>query len=280
VNPSSSAGRRASVAERARGWGARFARSCLRRPSARDLDLGLVLALAAAPGCLLDPLKIGPGDEFSDDGSSSTEAESDSSSSESESSSSSSESESSSDESESDTTTSESDTSESDTSETETETSETDTGDDSCGPQGALPEDACETILGYYWDGGACVALEGCSCDDDCPLLFEAPVDCWLANQACGPSPCAGLDEASCLVDELCAARYARPLALDIDVVCVGAESIYAGCGLATSCAAVVSYACPVLDPDDAHQFASACLPELDWLPCDPPQLDPIPDCP
>lgn len=82
------------------------------------------------------------------------------------------------------------------------------------------------------------------------------------------------------MADDLCAARYAHPLTLDIDMVCALPESIYAGCSLATSCAAVLTYACPVLDPDSAHQFTSSCLPEFDWFPCEPPQADPIPDCP
>jgi hypothetical protein len=270
----SSAGRRTGVAGRAASWGARC-RQSPRRPSARRLDLALCFTLAA-PGCLLDPLKIGPGDEFSDDGSSSIDADGESTESgESESDSSSSESDSSSSD---ESTASESDTSESDTS--ESDTSETDTGDDSCGPQGALPEQLCETFLGYYWDGTACVSLSGCPCDADCPPLFESPVDCWLAYQSCGPSPCAGIDEASCMADELCMPRYARPLALDIDTVCVAPQSIYAGCGLATTCAQVLTWACHVLDPAEPHQFGSACLPEFDWFPCEPPQPDPIPDCP
>jgi hypothetical protein len=270
----SSAGRRTRGAERAASRGARFAQGCT-RPSARQLDLVLAGTLVLAPGCLLDPLKIGPGDEFSDDESSSIDgdAESDASSGESDESSSSSESES--DES---STSDESDTSESDTD--ESDTTESDGGDDSCGPQGALPEATCETFLGWYWDGETCLELSGCPCDGNCPPLFDSPVDCWLAYQSCGPSPCAGIDEASCLADELCSPRYARPLAMDIDTVCVLPEPIYAGCGLNTSCAAMISYACHVLDPDAPHQFSSSCLPEFDWFPCAAPDPEPIPDCP
>lgn len=259
---SSSAGRRTSVSRRATSWGAFVARA-QRCPSARNLELALAAALIM-PGCLLEPLAIGPGDELSDDLSSSGEVDSSSASSES---------------TDSESTDSESSSSESTESSESDTTSETGDPPDPCGPQGALPEDGCETLLGYYWDGATCLALNGCGCGDDCPPLFESPVDCWLAYQICGPSPCAGLDEPSCMADPLCAARHARPVALDIDMMCL-APPIYAGCGLNTFCAATTTYACHVLDPDAAHQFANACLPEFDWFPCEPPQADPIPDCP
>lgn len=264
----SSAGRRMRRSRCTSSWGARVVqRQRDDRPSARQLELSLLAALGLT-GCLLDPLKIGPGDELSDDASSSLDdasLESSGSTDEAESSESSS----------SDTDTSETDASDTDTSETDT----SDTGEPTCGPQGALPEGACETLLGYYWDGATCLALHGCGCNPECPPLFATAVECWQAYLSCGPSPCAGRDEAGCMADTLCSPRYARPLALDIDTTCVAAP-IYAGCGLAIPCANAITYACSVQQPDAVHQFADPCLPEWDWFPCDPPAPDPIPDCP
>ncbi len=272
----SSAGRR-TWSRSTSSWGARVVhrQRDQARPSARPLGfLLLAITLSAGPsGCLLDPLKIGPGDELSDEADDLLD-ESDASST-----------------GPSDTGEGSSDTGEgsssegdpSDSSSSDDTTSDTttgDTGEPTCGPQGALPEDACESLLGYYWDGGTCLALYGCGCGPECPPLFETAVDCWYAYLSCGPTPCAGLDEAGCLADPLCAPHYARPLMLDIDAVFCAAPQVYAGCGLAIPCANGTQYACAVQDPDAVHLFAQLCLPEWDWFECDPPTLEPIPDCP
>jgi hypothetical protein len=242
------------------------------RPSARQLASWLAITLSAgASGCLLDPLKIGPGEDLSDDtsdlldeSSASTSATGSTGAGE---------------DSSSEGSSSEGSSSESDV-DTSSDDSSSDTGDPTCGPQGALPEGACETLLGFYWDGASCLPLHGCGCAPDCPPLFETAVDCWYAYLSCGPSPCAGLDEAGCLADPLCAPHYARPLLLDIDAVVCAAPQVYAGCGLALPCANGTQYACAVQDPDAVHLFAQLCLPEWDWFECDPPTLEPIPDCP
>ncbi len=255
------AGRRTIMAPGDLGWGARFAQAAASgrgRSSARQFrfSLGLVLGLAASSGCLLEPLSLGPGDEFSDDQSDSSGESSSAESSSAESS------------------TSEADTGESDT-------GESDTGDHTCDPQGPTPEGACETLLGYYWDGVSCQPLSGCSCGGACPPIHATPVECWLAYSSCGPSPCAGTDEPSCLASEICLPRYARPLGLDpnTDGICLS-DPIYAGCGLATGCDDGLGYGCPEQDPAAAHQFSDSCLPEAGWIVCDPPQAEPIPDCP
>ncbi|MFV8749150.1 hypothetical protein ACNOYE_01220 [Nannocystaceae bacterium ST9] len=234
------------------------------RPSARHFAGRLAsLVLVAASGCLLDPLKIGPGDEFSDEGesgslASDTDVGSESLGLDAD---------------------SESSDSGSTTDDAADSSDSTDTGTDECAPQGALPEDSCETLLGFYWDGGTCLALSGCSCGGECPPLFPTDVECWLAHLSCGPSPCAGIDEGSCLLDDRCTPRYARPLLLDIDTTCASSP-IYAGCGLATVCAMGSTYACPDQDPTAVHQFADVCLPEIGWTLCNPPQPAPIADCP
>lgn len=275
----SSAGRR-TWSRRTSSWGARVVHRQRdhTRPSARLLGFLLLATPSLGPsGCLLDPLKIGPGDELSDEADEATDLldESDESSSSSSSSSDS-------DSADGSTSSSDASSSEGDPSDTSTDSSSDstgDTGEPTCGPQGSLPEASCETLLGHYWDGESCLPLYGCDCGPDCPPLFDSAVDCWSAYLPCGPSPCAGLDEATCLADSLCAPHYGRPLLLDIDTVCA-APQVYAGCGLAIPCANGSYYACAVQDPDAVHLFAQLCLPEWDWFECDPPTLDPILDCP
>jgi hypothetical protein len=77
----------------------------------------------------------------------------------------------------------------------------------------------------------------------------------------------------------MCKAILAGPIVLEqIDQWCV-APSTYVGCAPNLGCAEVISYACMIGDPDSAHQFSSACLPELGWEFCEPPEPDP-PACP
>lgn len=222
-----------------------------RSPSARKLASLVALALAL-PGCLLDPLHIGPGDELSGDESGVADSLGDSSG---------------------------------DSSSTGDESSSGSESDSStgigepCGIEGALPPSICETFLGYYWDGADCVGLSGCSCNANCPELFETAVDCWLAHLVCGPSPCAGLDEPSCLANDLCAAHYAQPIGLDVQTACLE-PAVYAGCGLALPCGDSTTYACHVLEPSVPFSFANACLPEFDWFACDPPPNEPLVECP
>jgi hypothetical protein len=245
------------------------------RPSARQLVSLLALTLSTS-SCLLDPLKIGPGDELSDDASDLLDESGASAST----SSSTGPSDESSEGSSSEGSSSEADADASGSDESSSDESSSDTGEPTCGPQGALPEDACESLLGFYWDGASCLPLFGCGCGPECPPLFETAVDCWSAYLSCGPSPCAGLDEAGCLADPLCTPHYARPLVLDIDAAFCAAPPVYAGCGLAIPCANGSQYACAVQDPDAVHLFTELCLPEWDWFECDPPTLEPIPDCP
>lgn len=44
----------------------------------------------------------------------------------------------------------------------------------------------CRPIRGYYWNGGACVLLSGCSCaGDDCENVFPTTEACDLAYPDC-----------------------------------------------------------------------------------------------
>lgn len=58
-----------------------------------------------------------------------------------------------------------------------------------CEPQDVEGSGACRLLLGWYWTGGVCLPLSGCSClGDDCPNLFSSQQECELAHREC---PCA-----------------------------------------------------------------------------------------
>jgi hypothetical protein len=103
--------------------------------------------------------------------------------------------------------------------------------------------------------------------------LFPDEIGCWQANLGCGPTPCAELDMLSCTDSELCKAIFAGAIVQDVDW-CVVSPS-YAGCALDLSCAAFISYACMIGEPDSAHQFNNSCLPEAGWEFCEPPEPEP-----
>jgi hypothetical protein len=55
-----------------------------------------------------------------------------------------------------------------------------------CVRQDVTPVGLCEVILGWYWDGGKCDALTGCSCSGpDCDELFASPGECQKAHLKC-----------------------------------------------------------------------------------------------
>lgn len=55
-----------------------------------------------------------------------------------------------------------------------------------CVRQDVTPVGLCEVILGWYWDGGKCDALVGCSCSGpDCGELFAGPGECNKAHLKC-----------------------------------------------------------------------------------------------
>lgn len=61
-----------------------------------------------------------------------------------------------------------------------------------CEPQDVEGIGGCEVILGWFWTGGRCLPLSGCSCvGDDCPNLFPSLAEC---NQAHASCPCAAQD--------------------------------------------------------------------------------------
>lgn len=74
---------------------------------------------------------------------------------------------------------------------------------DECAPMDASPVELCEVLLGYAYDGEACVSLTGCSCEgSDCDALFDSLEDC---QAACAPDDgdgepisCGGFTGAEC----------------------------------------------------------------------------------
>jgi len=68
-----------------------------------------------------------------------------------------------------------------------------------CVRQDVTPVGLCEVILGWYWNGGRCDPLVGCSCSGpDCGELFAGPAECQAAHLKClcrgqdarGEGPC------------------------------------------------------------------------------------------
>lgn len=68
-----------------------------------------------------------------------------------------------------------------------------------CLRQDVTPVGLCEVILGWYWNGGRCDPLVGCSCSGpDCGELFPSIGECWKAHLKClcrgqdamGEGPC------------------------------------------------------------------------------------------
>jgi hypothetical protein len=73
-----------------------------------------------------------------------------------------------------------------------------------CSPQDARGEGSCETVIGWAWNGRACVPLSGCSCvGGDCPNLFRAPGECEAYFGAC-PQSCGGFVGAACPPSHYC----------------------------------------------------------------------------
>jgi len=58
--------------------------------------------------------------------------------------------------------------------------------DDICDPMDATAQDPCFCMLGYAWDGSACVVLGGCECvGSDCDGLYETEQECVTAHASC-----------------------------------------------------------------------------------------------
>jgi hypothetical protein len=64
---------------------------------------------------------------------------------------------------------------------------------DPCAPFQAEAGDACEKVLGYKWNGSACVAVGGCVCrGDDCGRLYPDVNTCAAVHKGCvAVDPCA-----------------------------------------------------------------------------------------
>ena len=68
-----------------------------------------------------------------------------------------------------------------------------DSGSATCAAQNAHGQGACEMLLGWGWDGRACVPLSGCSCQGpDCSKLFADPGACYKVYGVC--IPCTAMD--------------------------------------------------------------------------------------
>jgi hypothetical protein len=61
-----------------------------------------------------------------------------------------------------------------------------------CAPEDARGEGACRQLLGYKWDGVACVAISGCDCVGfDCFTLSPSLEGCTFAHTGCDDQDCA-----------------------------------------------------------------------------------------
>jgi hypothetical protein len=68
-----------------------------------------------------------------------------------------------------------------------------DSGSASCAAQNAHGQGSCEMLLGWGWDGRACIPLSGCSCQGpDCNKLFADPGACYKVYGVC--IPCTAMD--------------------------------------------------------------------------------------
>lgn len=57
----------------------------------------------------------------------------------------------------------------------------------SCRPREVAGSGPCDSVIGFYWDGAACVSLSGCDCvGADCGMLFDRLEVCMTAYAACG----------------------------------------------------------------------------------------------
>lgn len=54
-----------------------------------------------------------------------------------------------------------------------------------CDPSGAVAEGACRCVIGWHFDGKACVALGGCRCVRNCDRVYAKLEDCQLAYVLC-----------------------------------------------------------------------------------------------
>lgn len=60
-----------------------------------------------------------------------------------------------------------------------------------CTAQDAHGEGACDGFFGYFWDGGACYGVSGCSCvGADCGAGWSSDTECAAAHAACAPTDC------------------------------------------------------------------------------------------
>ncbi len=60
-----------------------------------------------------------------------------------------------------------------------------------CSAQNATGAGTCTLVIGYVWNGAACVGLSGCSCTGpDCGGLFMSQTACQSAHATC--SDCRG----------------------------------------------------------------------------------------
>lgn len=54
-----------------------------------------------------------------------------------------------------------------------------------CDPSGAVAEGACRCVIGWHFDGKACVALGGCRCVKNCDRVYAKVEDCQQAYILC-----------------------------------------------------------------------------------------------
>lgn len=54
-----------------------------------------------------------------------------------------------------------------------------------CDPSGAEAEGACRCVIGWHFDGKACVALGGCRCVRNCDRVYARIEDCQQAYVLC-----------------------------------------------------------------------------------------------
>lgn len=56
-----------------------------------------------------------------------------------------------------------------------------------CTPATPTAEPGCFCVIGAYWNGTACVALNGCRCSAGCDRVYPTQASCEAAHGACRP---------------------------------------------------------------------------------------------
>ena len=131
---------------------------------------------------------------------------------------------------------------------------------DVCGAMDAKGDGAsCRCVMGFVWDGDACVSLSGCSClGTDCDKVSETEEDCQLAHAACGGSTPSFLCGSATLFEK----THAQCDAMDVKAEGDANGDCFCMLGFAwngSSCESLANCACEGADCDKLTETQEAC---------------------